>query len=480
MDLPLAALCLLAISWSAATSASTIFQDGFDRGIEWAVTPGIDLFGQENLGSVTLYVHRPGFGAASVTIDPGTGSATFPSDFTLSTTRVEWAAGDIADKPVTIILSDDNQSEDDEVARLLLVDPTGGGLGARTEIEFTIQDNDLGSTSHLIGESIPIPFVSESAGYGIGMAATNAGLYFQVFREDDSDWIYRYNPGSRTWTFVQRFVHGYHPATPKNEAPAAFSLNYWDLGGFGTLNRNNGFPDILVAAQAGITTQDMDYSGSWWLARNTGLGVPLILIDNSGDGQFGNPPQVDVEFYLPTEIDYLTPDPDGVATWGVLEFGHLLYRMSPSGTFQTFDLGSYAGSDFENIKKLRFSNGAAYVLLNNYIFRISTTGTMTLFHTIPDRGVMNGSNFAVDGSHLFTSNGDVVSLATGQVVANILKSMPDPAVVGVDATFDYLMQLGHFQAGEIEMLDWPTSTTLYVLYQHRILAVPKKLYPGQY
>jgi MYXO-CTERM domain-containing protein len=97
----------------------------------------------EQNGHATVTVQRLGgsHGAVSVaylTSDENSGSTATPgSDFTAVSGRLDWADGDVSDKPITIpIVADSSSFESDETFTLRLRDPQGGaGLGTeKTDI----------------------------------------------------------------------------------------------------------------------------------------------------------------------------------------------------------------------------------------------------------------------------------------------------------------------------------------------------------
>jgi trimeric autotransporter adhesin len=99
----------------------------------------------ETAGTATVRVTRTGGsdGAVSVTVASSNGSANSGSDYTALSTTVNFAAGDTAEKMVTVPITDDAEGEQDETLTVTLSAPTGGAtLGATTATGVTITDND--------------------------------------------------------------------------------------------------------------------------------------------------------------------------------------------------------------------------------------------------------------------------------------------------------------------------------------------------
>ncbi len=82
-------------------------------------------------------------GAVSVTFSTSAGSATPGADYVETSTTVEWANDDGADKVVDLGLLDDGVPEGVETVRLDLSNPTGGAtLGSLSTAELMILDDD--------------------------------------------------------------------------------------------------------------------------------------------------------------------------------------------------------------------------------------------------------------------------------------------------------------------------------------------------
>ncbi len=100
----------------------------------------------ESGGTATITVTRTGgsAGAVGVTLTTSNGTATAPADYTAVTQTVSFAAGDTANKTVTIPIVDDALVEGNETVTVGLSAPTGGAtLGTQSTAVLTITDNDV-------------------------------------------------------------------------------------------------------------------------------------------------------------------------------------------------------------------------------------------------------------------------------------------------------------------------------------------------
>ncbi len=98
----------------------------------------------EEAGTVELEVIRTGDGLDRVTVDFATqaGAATADEDFGPVVGTLEFAPGEIR-QTLTVPILDDTLIEPDETFRLVLSNPTGGGvLGSQSTVVVTIVDND--------------------------------------------------------------------------------------------------------------------------------------------------------------------------------------------------------------------------------------------------------------------------------------------------------------------------------------------------
>ena len=101
----------------------------------------------ENGGNATITITRTGgsVGAVGVRVATSNGTATAPADYTAVSQSVSFAAGDTANKTVSIPIINDTLVEGNETLTLTLSSPTGGAtLGSPSTAVLTITDNDGG------------------------------------------------------------------------------------------------------------------------------------------------------------------------------------------------------------------------------------------------------------------------------------------------------------------------------------------------
>jgi Calx-beta domain len=92
--------------------------------------------------AVTVTRTGSALGAASAFVNLSDGSATAGSDYTNGLIAVNFAAGDLAPKTITIPILEDTLFEGDETVNLSLVSPTGATIGTQSTAVMTIVDND--------------------------------------------------------------------------------------------------------------------------------------------------------------------------------------------------------------------------------------------------------------------------------------------------------------------------------------------------
>jgi choice-of-anchor B domain-containing protein len=104
-----------------------------------AVTTG------ESAGSVTVRVQRVVGHAGAVSVQYATSDGTAGSgDYASNSGTLSWAAGDLADKTVSITLSDDTVDESNESFTLTLSSPTGGAtIDGSASLAIELADNDV-------------------------------------------------------------------------------------------------------------------------------------------------------------------------------------------------------------------------------------------------------------------------------------------------------------------------------------------------
>jgi subtilisin-like proprotein convertase family protein len=120
---------------------------------------------RENDGEATITVRRVGGSSGAISVDYATadGSASAASDYSATSGRLSWAAGDTSDKTFTIPITNDGALESNETIALSLSNPIGGAaLGSPSTAVLNILDND---SIPVIQFSTATYTVSESAGF---------------------------------------------------------------------------------------------------------------------------------------------------------------------------------------------------------------------------------------------------------------------------------------------------------------------------
>jgi len=99
----------------------------------------------ESAGTVAVTVRRNGGTAGAVSVDYATGdlTATAGSDYTSASGTLEWPAGDMTDRSITIAVTNDAGEEPDESFRVTLANAAGGAtIEGTAEFDVQIQAND--------------------------------------------------------------------------------------------------------------------------------------------------------------------------------------------------------------------------------------------------------------------------------------------------------------------------------------------------
>ncbi len=135
----------------------------------------------ENAGTLALTLRRygPATEAASVTYTAVSGSAVLGEDFLAASGTVSWAAGDAADKTVSVTVLDDQAIESTESFRVVLANPTGPvTTAAAATITITDNDTPVSITQQPVGAS-----VTEGQPFTLTAAATSpTPLTYQWYR----------------------------------------------------------------------------------------------------------------------------------------------------------------------------------------------------------------------------------------------------------------------------------------------------------
>ncbi|MES3006523.1 MAG: Calx-beta domain-containing protein [Pseudomonadota bacterium] len=112
--------------------------------LEFAATT---FSGVETTSPVTISVRRTGVAtaAATVVVKSADGTASAGTDYTAVTTTLRWAAGDVADKTISLALLDDRVAEESETLTLALSEVTGDTVGTSAQTTVTIGDFEQGT-----------------------------------------------------------------------------------------------------------------------------------------------------------------------------------------------------------------------------------------------------------------------------------------------------------------------------------------------
>lgn len=328
------------------------------------------------------------------------------------------------------------------------------------------------------GESIQIPNIDAMAGTGgaIDMRMTNEGVYVHVSRyDDDTDWIYRLQQGgpSPDWMYWEQddLFFNYHPSNPYHENTDEFALFFMTVNTYGLVGMNTDAPafqedDLPTWETPNYMVMDNSPQAYTWAAYGNEIRL-------KGANQ-----QFETICTLPSSVEFMEPSPEDAVVW--IASGAVLYKVTASGNVTEFDVNSFHNPDYflTGIKKVRFSEDDVFFSAEDKIFKISGGNNMSLHYTFTEFFSGLGPDFAVDGSYIYTAQGDVVSTSDGDVVANIIPDAPAPT--DFDKFMEYTTNVNNFKTGQMEVSNDPLNNSIYVLTNDKILIVPKKLYNGQY
>jgi len=144
----------------------------------------------ESAGTVTITVTRAAGSdnAVSATITSSNGTATAGTDFTAVSTAVNFAAGDVAPKTITVPITNDLDTENDETFTVTLAGATGGAaIGSIPTATITIQDNDPAAPT--VGRftaptsSQPLALTANNAYLVVANPDNNSATFFEVHND---------------------------------------------------------------------------------------------------------------------------------------------------------------------------------------------------------------------------------------------------------------------------------------------------------
>ena len=231
----------------------------------------------ENGGSATITVMRTGGSAGAVGVSFATSNGTAGSgDYTAVTQTVTFAAGDTANKTVSIPIQNDMLVEGSETVNLTLSGPTGGAsLGSPATAVLTITDDDV--TNNPVPTITSLAPSSATAG-GPGFTLAVNGTIFV------SGAVIRWNGTARTTTFVSATqlttsitttdiaTAGTIPVTVVNPAPGGGTSNAVSFA------INAGFTLTVTRSGNGMVTSNppgIQCSGDCTETYNSGTTVTL-------------------------------------------------------------------------------------------------------------------------------------------------------------------------------------------------------------
>lgn len=130
------AFVLIFLSLCASAQAGVIEFNATTFSVSEAATPPTATITLKRIGVATA--------GATVLVSSANGTATAGSDYTALTATVTWAAGDSANKTVTVAILDDALVEGTETVALTLSAPTGDTIGADSAATLSILDFEAG------------------------------------------------------------------------------------------------------------------------------------------------------------------------------------------------------------------------------------------------------------------------------------------------------------------------------------------------
>jgi len=160
----------------------------------------------EGAASDTLTLSRSNgsTGAASVAWATANGTATQGGDYAPGSGTVTWAAGDAANRTVTIALLDDALVEGSETFAVNLSNASGAALGTTTAATVTIADNEQAANQAPVAQNQAIPAVS-GQGLSISLLMADAdgpGPYSYTITAEPTHGTLVGNANNNDWTYT--------------------------------------------------------------------------------------------------------------------------------------------------------------------------------------------------------------------------------------------------------------------------------------
>lgn len=328
------------------------------------------------------------------------------------------------------------------------------------------------------GTLVQIPELSQfSSGYALFLKPTNEGMYFEVTRDDDSDWIYRLQNGggSPSWLFHEQsdLFFEWAPSSVQNEQPNTLALFYSTISTNGFASINTSTPNLDSPHPAGFSASNVmliDHSpmANQWAFfgnqvrvkqnNNTNNYDPICNVPNTGG------------------VSFAEADPEDAVIWAAA--GTEVYKITVNGDVTTFDVSAYTDPNqiSQSIGKIRFCydpiHPDVYFNYQNKVFRIQDGTNLSLFYTIDNGANFFGGDFALDRSFLYTSDGVKKNLNLGTESSFV---PPQPVTTDQAVLLNYITVLSALGAGNIEVSADPLDAYIYTINNDKIVKIPKSL-----
>lgn len=277
----------------------------------------------EGVGAVAVAVSRSGSGVGAVTVDYATSniSATAGSDYTIASGTLSWAAGDLADKYLSVTILDDAVFEVSQSFRLTLSAPTGGATVPTSTADLVIVDDDANPAGILTME-IADPAATRSVTEGVGSTAV----------------VVTRSGGTTGAVGVSVFVNGIEAVAGTDyTVPATPTLSWADgeSGGKTLLVPilDDALPELAKSFSLGL----ISLTGGVSLGQSNGMTVVIIDDDSPLAGILSLPSTVVVN------------ENDGTATVTVARLGGSSGAVSIDYSTAFYFSSAVAGSDFTDV-----------------------------------------------------------------------------------------------------------------------------------